>query len=173
MEITTASTFTGDISAPNIYTKTQVDNLLTGKASSVDISTAITGKADKSTTYTKNDVDSLLTGKASSVDLTSAIAGKQNTLTFIDPMNLEVPVAGYPLLVGTNIIPGLSVQLPLTLTRNAKNYLTIGVSTSICNQPTLAVTRLKATGDTESGRYLKTNRTDETLLFKATKYIFL
>ena len=175
-----------------MYTNTQVDSLLTGKASSSDISTAIARKTDKSTTYIKTDNDSLLAGKASSSVISTAIAWKadksttyykynvdtaltvkQNTLTFIDPMNLGNPVAGYPLLVGTNIIPGLSVQLPLTLTRNAKNYLTIGVSTSIFNQPTLAVTRLKATSATQSGRYQKTNRTDETLLFKATKYIFL
>ena len=54
---------------------------------------------------------------------------KQNTLTFIYPMNLGSRVAGYPLLVGSNIIPGLSVQLPLTLTRNENNFLMIGIST--------------------------------------------
>ena len=41
MEITSTSTFTGDISAPNIYTKTQVDSLLTGKVSSSDTTAAI------------------------------------------------------------------------------------------------------------------------------------
>ena len=150
----------GKANKSTTYTKTDVDSLLTGTDSLSDISTQIAGKTGKSTTYTKTEVDTTLTAK-------------QNTLTFIDPIHLGNPVAGYPLLVGTNIIPGLSVQLPLTLTRNAKNYLTIGVSTSIFNQPTLAVTRLKATADAESGRYLKTNRTDETLLFKATKYILL
>ena len=33
LEITSTSTFTGDIPAPNIHTKTQVDSLLTGKVS--------------------------------------------------------------------------------------------------------------------------------------------
>ena len=59
LEMTSTSTFTGDISAPNIYTKTQVDNILTGTASSTNISKAITGKADKTTTKTNTDVDSL------------------------------------------------------------------------------------------------------------------
>ena len=87
-------------------------------------------------------------------------------------MNLEVLVAGYPLLVGTTIIPGLSVSLPLTLARNANNYLAIGISTSIFDQPTLSVTTITASGDRQLGGTLKTNRTDETLLFKATQYIF-
>ena len=86
-------------------------------------------------------------------------------------MNLGSPVACFPLLVVTNVIPGLYVQLPLTLKRTANNYLRIGVSTSIFDQPTLPVTTLTATGDIQFGGYLKTNRTDETLLFKATKYV--
>ena len=53
-------------------------------------------KADKSKTYTKNEINALM-------------KAKQNTLTFIDPMNLGTRVAGYLLLVGSNIIPGLSV----------------------------------------------------------------
>ena len=53
LEMTLTSTFTGDITAPNVYTKTQVNNLLTGKASAAAISTAIAGEADTSTTYTK------------------------------------------------------------------------------------------------------------------------
>ena len=59
MEITATSTFTGDISARNIYAKTEVKNILTRKGSSAAISTAVTVKADKSTTYSKTDVDSL------------------------------------------------------------------------------------------------------------------
>ena len=98
------------------------------------------------------------------------MSGKQNTLTSIDPMNLEPHAAGYPLLVGTNIIPGLAVSLPLTLTRNAKNYLTIGVSTSIYDPPSLTVTTLTASGDIQLGGTIKTIRTDETLLFTATTH---
>ena len=53
-------------------------------------------KADKSKTYTKNEINALM-------------KAKQNTLTFIDPMNLGTRVAGYLLLVGSNIIRGLYV----------------------------------------------------------------
>ena len=202
MEITSTSTFTGDISAPNIYTKTQVDSRLTGKARSSDITSAIAGKQnslifrnpaqlhppvqgfpllgggiivpaiacvsplnwtyygsdyiviglavdlsqkeDTSTTYTKTEVN-------------TALAATQKTQTVIDPMNLELPVASYPLLVGSNVIPGLSVQLPLTLTRNENNYLTIGVSTTIFNQPTLSVTTLTATSDVSAGSITPTS----------------
>ena len=82
---------------------------------------------------------------------------KQNTLSVIYPMNLGSRVASCPLLVGSNIIPGLSVQLPLTLTRNENNYLTIGVSTIIFNQPTLSVTTLTATSDVSAGSITPTS----------------
>jgi len=88
-------------------------------------------KANTATTYTKTEVDGLLVTKASTTYVDEAIAAKQNTLTFVDPMNLGTPVAGYPLLIGSNIIPGLTVELPLTLTKNSNNYLTIGLSTNI------------------------------------------
>ena len=53
-------------------------------------------KADKSKTYTQTEINALM-------------KAKQNTLTFIDPMNLGTRVAGYLLLVGSNIIRGLYV----------------------------------------------------------------
>ena len=53
-------------------------------------------KADKSKTYTKTEINALM-------------KAKQNTLTFIDPMNLGTRVASYLLLAGSNIIPGLYV----------------------------------------------------------------
>ena len=59
LEISQTSTVTNDISAANIYTKTQVDTLLTRKANPSDITLAIKKKTDKSTTYTKSDVDNL------------------------------------------------------------------------------------------------------------------
>jgi hypothetical protein len=92
-----------DFSAPNIYNKTDVD-------------TALAGKAAQSSTYTKSEVDGLLVTKASTNYVDNALAAKQNTLTFVDPMNLGTLVVGYPLLIGSNIIPRLSVQLPLTPT---------------------------------------------------------
>ena len=95
------------------------------------ISTAIAGKANTSTTYTVDNVNNLL-------------SGKQNSLTFIDPENLNPPAAGFPLLIGTNIVPGLSVNLPLTLTRGTNSYLTIGLSTSIFNA--MSVVTLTASG---------------------------
>ncbi|MFM7979568.1 MAG: hypothetical protein ACKPKO_09655, partial [Candidatus Fonsibacter sp.] len=62
---------TGNLSAANIYNKTQVENLLTAK---------------------------------------------QNTLIFRDPTQLNPPVQGFPLLGGGNIVPGISVVPPLSLT---------------------------------------------------------
>ena len=97
------------------YTKTEVIDVI-----AADISTAIAGKANASTTYTVDNVNNLL-------------SGKQNSLTFLDPMKLDPPIAGFPLLIGTNIVPGLSVNPPLTLTRNTNNYLMIGLSNSIFN----------------------------------------
>ena len=67
---------------------------------------------------------------------------KQNTLSVIYPINLGSRVASCPLLVGSNIIPGLSVQLPLTLTRNDRKFLMIGISTIIFYQSTLSVNTL-------------------------------
>ena len=53
-------------------------------------------KADKSETYTKTEINALMNAK-------------QNTLTVIDPIDLGTRVAGYLLLVGSNIIRGLPV----------------------------------------------------------------
>ena len=53
LESTSTSTFTGNILAPNIYTKTEVNQLLSNKASSSDLTSAIAGEADTSTTYSK------------------------------------------------------------------------------------------------------------------------
>ena len=81
--------------------------------------------------YTKTEVNGLLATKASTTYVDNAVASKQDPLTFVDPMNLGIPVAGFPLLIGSNIIPGLTVQLPLTLRGNSNNYLNIGLSTHI------------------------------------------
>ena len=73
LEITTTSTFTGNISAPNIYTKTDVDGLLAVKVSSADISTALADKQDKIT------LSSSLT--LSSITLTGTMTCKQGRRT--------------------------------------------------------------------------------------------
>ena len=77
-------------------------------------------KANTCTTYPKTEVDGLLVSKAGKTYVDNALALKLNTLTFVDPMNLGTPIAGYPLLIGSNILPGLTVQSPLTLTRKRK-----------------------------------------------------
>jgi hypothetical protein len=51
-------------------------------------------KANTATTYAKTEVDGLLVTKASTTYVDEAIAAKQNTLTFVDPMNLGTPIAG-------------------------------------------------------------------------------
>ena len=127
LEITSTSTFLGDISAPNIYTKTHVNDLLAGKASSADIS--------------------------------SAVSGKQNTLSFKDPAQLDPPVQGFHLLRGGNIVPGLAVSSPLTLTYYGNDYNEIGLMDPFA-----------VPGDIKLNGTIKTNRVDDTLLFQATKY---
>ena len=47
--------------------------------------------------------------------------------------------------------------------------MTIGISTSIFDQPTLSVTTLTKSSDIQLDGKLKTNKTDEKLIFKATK----
>ncbi|MFM7983427.1 MAG: hypothetical protein ACKPKO_29295, partial [Candidatus Fonsibacter sp.] len=75
-------------------------------------------------------------------DINNLLSAKQNTLSCVDPINLDPPVAGFPLLIGSNIVPGLTVSGALTLTKNANNYLNIGLSTCICNKPTLTTSTI-------------------------------
>ncbi|MFM7978404.1 MAG: hypothetical protein ACKPKO_03730, partial [Candidatus Fonsibacter sp.] len=75
----------GLLTAPNIYNKTQVDNLLTGK---------------------------------------------QNALIFRDPTQFNPLVQGFPLLGGGNIVPGIAVVPPLSLTYYGNDYIEIGVDLS-------------------------------------------
>ena len=95
----------------------------------IGLAVLLTQRADRPKTYTKTEVDDIM-------------QAKQNTLSVIYPMNLGSRVASCPLLVGSNIIPGLSVQLPLTLTRNDRKSLMIGISTIILYQSTLSVNTL-------------------------------
>ena len=102
-----------------MYTKTQVNQLLTGLATSYDITSAISGKADQSTTYAKSDVDTLSTGKP-------------NFPIFRNPAPLNPPVQGFPLLGGGNMFPGIAIAPPLTLTKygtaHMKNCLAIYIA---------------------------------------------
>ena len=72
---------------------------------------------DTSTIYTETKVNDMTEAKD------TALAAKQNTLTFIDPMHLRTPVASYPLLIDSNMNPRLSVQKPLSLTRNEQTTI--------------------------------------------------
>ena len=82
-----------------------MNNLLTRKASSSDLTSTPTRRADKPTTYSKSHVAILLTGKIYS----SIVNGKQNSLIFRDPAQLKPPVQGLPFLGGGNIVPGISI----------------------------------------------------------------
>ena len=97
---------------------------------------------DTSATYTKTEVNDMMEATD------TALAAKQNTLTFIDPMNSRTLVASYPLLVGSNIFPRLSAQIPSTLTRNENNYLMLGILTSIFNQSSLSVNTITTSSAT-------------------------
>ncbi|MFM7981769.1 MAG: hypothetical protein ACKPKO_20865, partial [Candidatus Fonsibacter sp.] len=70
----------GLLTAPNIYNKTPVDNL---------------------------------------------VSGKQNALIFRDPTQLNLLVQGLPLLGGGNIVTGISVVPPLSLTYHGHDYIEI------------------------------------------------
>ena len=106
-------------------------------------------KANTATTNNKTDVDGLLVTKARTSYVDMALSTQQNTLPFVDPMSLGTRVAGYLLLIGSNIFPGLTVKSPLTLTRNANNYLSIGLSTSIFSN--ISAGSITATGSLTGG----------------------
>lgn len=61
--------------ASNVYTKTEVDTLVSGKADAsnvytkTEMDTALSGKADSSSVYTKTETDTLLSGKANASDV--------------------------------------------------------------------------------------------------------
>ena len=60
ISITEASKFSGNIFAPNIYTKSEVGTALAFKSTSTDITTALSVTSAKSATYTNSDVDTAL-----------------------------------------------------------------------------------------------------------------
>ena len=62
-----------------------------------------------------------------------------------------------PLLENGNVIPGLVVSSPLTLTYNGDNYVEIGLADPFA-----------VTNDIRLNATIMTNKTDETLLFQAT-----
>ena len=81
LDITQTATITGEISAPNDYTKTQINERLSGKSSSSAITSAIAGKADTSTIFfsKKNDANNVLQQNTE---------GSLNIYSYTDPNNV-------------------------------------------------------------------------------------
>ncbi|MFM7987467.1 MAG: hypothetical protein ACKPKO_49960, partial [Candidatus Fonsibacter sp.] len=92
----------GLLTAPNIYNKAQVENLLTAK---------------------------------------------QNALIFRDPTQLNPPVQGFPLLGGGNIVPGIAVVPPLSLTYYGNDYIEIGLSVDLSLKADKSTTYTKSEVD--------------------------
>ena len=59
----TTVTVSGSLTATNIYTKTEVDNLLTPKAATTYVDAQLLLKANQATTYTKTEVDTIAATK--------------------------------------------------------------------------------------------------------------
>ena len=73
--------------------------------------------------------------------------GKQNTLIFRDPTQLDPPVQGFPLLGGGNIIPGIAVVPPMTLTYYGNDYIEIGLAVDLNQKANTATTYTKSEVD--------------------------
>ena len=141
--ITTSNNKTAGV---NIYA---TDGLIKGKNLEITSTSTCLGDISAPNIYTKTNVNDLLAGKASSADITTAISGKQNTLFFKDPAQLNPPAQGFQLLRGGNIVPGLAVSSPLTLTYYGDDYI------EICLMDTLP-------GDIKMNGTIKTSRVDIT-----------
>ncbi|MFM7981175.1 MAG: hypothetical protein ACKPKO_17845 [Candidatus Fonsibacter sp.] len=77
--ITTQGTLTsGNLTAPHIYTKTEVDGLLSPKADKTYVDTQLALKANQSTTYTKTEVITELSKKTNTTNLNVGLALKHN-----------------------------------------------------------------------------------------------
>ena len=55
----TTVAISGSLTATSIYTKTEVDNLLTPKAATTYVYAQLLSKANQATTYTKTEVDTI------------------------------------------------------------------------------------------------------------------
>ncbi len=74
--------------------------------------------------YTKAAVEGLL-------------SNKQQTLIFKDPTQLSPPVQGFPLVGGGNIVPGIVVVPPMTLTYYGNDYIEFGLAVDETEHPNL------------------------------------
>ena len=59
------------------------------------------------------------------------LSNKQQTLIFKDPTQLSPPVQGFPLLGGGNIVPGIAVVPPMTLTYYGNDYIEFGLAVDL------------------------------------------
>ncbi|MFM7989164.1 MAG: hypothetical protein ACKPKO_58605, partial [Candidatus Fonsibacter sp.] len=84
--------------------------------------------------YNKVQVDNLLTAK-------------QNALIFRDPTQLNPPSQGLPLLGGGNIVPGIAVVPPLSLTYYGNDYIEIGLGVDISLKADKSTTYTKSEVD--------------------------
>ena len=74
-------TVSGSLTANNIYTKTETDNLLTPKATVTYVNEQLALTANQATTYTKTETDNLLTPKATVTYVNDQLALKANQAT--------------------------------------------------------------------------------------------
>ncbi|MFM7981139.1 MAG: hypothetical protein ACKPKO_17665 [Candidatus Fonsibacter sp.] len=57
------------------------------------------------------------------IQVDNLVSGKQNALIFKDPTQVHPLIQGLPLLGGGNIVPGISVVPPLSLTYYGKDFM--------------------------------------------------
>ncbi|MFM7978241.1 MAG: hypothetical protein ACKPKO_02905, partial [Candidatus Fonsibacter sp.] len=65
------------------------------------------------------------------IQVENLLTAKQNTLIFRDPTQLNPLVQGFPLLGGGNIVPGIAVVPPLSLTYYGNDYIEIGLDVDL------------------------------------------
>ena len=67
----TTVTISGSLTVANIYTKTEVDNLLIPKASATYVDDQLVLKANQSTTYSKTETNNLLATKTTNKNISN------------------------------------------------------------------------------------------------------
>ena len=75
------------------------------------------------------------------------LANKQQTLIFKDPTQLSPLVQGFPLLHAGNIVPGLAVVSPMTLTYYGNDYIGIGLAVDLNQKANTSTTYTKTEVD--------------------------
>ena len=75
------------------------------------------------------------------------LSNTQQTLILKDPTQLLPPVQGFPLLGGGNIIIGIAVVPPLTLTYYGNDYIEIGLAVDLNQKANTSTTYTKTEVD--------------------------